>query len=304
MPLFGFFFIFRYTMTMPAITKKMPYEQIMELKKRIEPLAVSIKQPAYTYYQIKTPSLTITAYESGKVVYQGKDVSFLEEESEQKNNVAATYPQAGSDEVGTGDYFGPVVVAACIVCEEHVAALKKLGIQDSKQMNDEKIREAAPIIQDLCPNSILIVNNMKYNAIHEHTNMNAIKAKLHNQAYLNLIQKGHTLPSLCVVDQFSPKPVYYNYLKNEPKVVETLTFETKAENKYLAVACASVLARDAFLRYFDKLDEKYAFEFARGAGPAVDQCGKRFVEKYGFDALKEVAKLHFKNTEKIRNLLS
>ncbi|EOS60593.1 ribonuclease HIII [Firmicutes bacterium M10-2] len=304
MPSFGFFFIFSYTMSMASITKKMTYEQIMNLKKRIEPLAVSIKQPAYTHYQIQTPSLTITAYESGKVVYQGKDVSFLEEDNLPQNHSSALYPQAGSDEVGTGDYFGPVVVAACIVYEEHVDTLKKLEIQDSKQMNDENIRKIAPIIQKLCPNSVLIVNNMRYNCIHERLNMNAIKAKLHNQSYLNLIKKGFSLPDLCVVDQFTPKPLYYNYLKDEPEVIRTLTFETKAENKYLAVACASVLARDSFLRYFDKMNEKYAFEFSRGAGPAVDQCGKRFVEKYGFDALKHVAKLHFKNTEKIRNLRS
>ncbi|MGM9946793.1 ribonuclease HIII [Floccifex sp.] len=273
-------------------TKTMTKQEIIELKKRCQPYILKESQPSYTYYQIKTQDCTITAYTSGKVVFQGKDVSWLEEE---KTN--QIFPQAGSDEVGTGDYFGPVVVAACIV--EDDAPLKHLSIQDSKQIQDEQIRKLAPVIQSLCPYSICIVDNLKYNQVHEKHNMVDIKCRLHNQVYVNLIHKGYTLPKQIVIDQFVQKNSYYRYLKNEKEVVENIHFETKAENKYLAVACASILARNAFLEYWDKMEQKYQFHFQKGASHLVDECAKHFVQQYGKDELKKVAKLHFKNTEKI-----
>ncbi|MBO5554121.1 MAG: ribonuclease HIII, partial [Solobacterium sp.] len=144
-----------------------------------------------------------------------------------------------------------------------------------------------------------IVSPSHYNQVHTTTNMNAIKAKLHNQAYLNLAAK-HKLPSFCIVDQFAPKPMYYSYLRTEPNVVRTLHFETKAENKYPAVGAASILARNAFLEYMDKMEEYYGMKFAKGSGAPADRCATEFVERFGKEKLGEVAKLHFKNTEKLK----
>ena len=121
---------------MATITKTMTKQQIDDLRRRIEPLAKSVEQPAYTYFQIKLTDMTITAYQSGKVVYQGKDLSFMENDEKPSASSASSFPQAGSDEVGTGDYFGPVVVSACIVYEKDAAELKSLGIDDSKKMTD------------------------------------------------------------------------------------------------------------------------------------------------------------------------
>ena len=134
---------------MTTLTKKMTKEEIFNLKNRLTKFIQKESQPAYTYYQIKTSQCTITAYTSGKVVFQGADLSFLEAESKPKE--LFNQDQAGSDEVGTGDYFGPVVVAACIVPKEKRALLKSLGIQDSKQIDDAKIRKLAPQIQKECP---------------------------------------------------------------------------------------------------------------------------------------------------------
>ena len=276
----------------------MTKENIMQLRKNVEPYILKESQPAYTYYQVKTNSCSITAYTSGKVVFQGKDLSWLESE-EKEEAKGSIYPQAGSDEVGTGDYFGPVVVASCIVQKEQVKALRALGIQDSKQMDDATIRKVAPEISKLCQHSILIVSNTKYNQIHEVHNIVDIKCRLHNQAYVNLIHKGYTLPNFMIIDQFVQEKSYYRYLSKEKNVVRNIHFETKAENKYLSVACASVLARNTFLIYWDQMEEKYNFKFQKGAGKKVDLCGKEFVKKYGLEELKKVAKLHFKNTEKI-----
>ena len=201
--------------------------------------------------------------------------------------------------MGTGDYFGPVVVASCIVTKEARKKLAHLGIQDSKQVDDAKIRKLAPIIKEVCPHSILIVPNSKYNDMHDTCNMVDMKCRLHNQAYVNLVHKGYTLPKQIVIDQFVQEKSYYRYLQGFPEVIRGITFETKAENKYLAVACASILARNAFLETWDLMEEKYDFKFEKGAGSKVDVCGKKFVQKFGKEKLYQVAKLHFKNTQKI-----
>lgn len=281
---------------MATITKTMTRDEIFALKNKMKPFILSESKPQYTYYQIKCTECSITAYTSGKVVFQGKDLSWMEEEKKENSN--QMYPQAGSDEVGTGDYFGPVVVAACII-DDKVDYLKSLGIQDSKQIDDDKIRKLAPVIMENTKYSICVLPNDKYNIVHETHNMVDIKCQLHNQAYVNLVHKGYSLPKFIVIDQFVQEKSYYKYLKDTKEVIQGIHFETKAENKYLAVACASILARNAFLEYFDKLEEKYNFTFQKGAGTILDKNAKEFVKKFGFDELMNVAKLHFKNTEKL-----
>lgn len=280
---------------MATLTKNMTKEEIFQLKNRLSSFILKESTPPYTYYQIKTKECTITAYTSGKVVFQGADLSWLEPATPQKE----AQDQAGSDEVGTGDYFGPVVVASCIVTKEAREKLSHLDIQDSKQVDDIKIRKLAPLIKDVCPHSILIVPNSKYNDMHDSCNMVDMKCRLHNQAYVNLIHKGYALPKQIVIDQFVQEKSYYRYLQGFPEVIRGITFETKAENKYLAVACASILARNAFLEAWDLMEEKYDFKFEKGAGSKVDACGKEFVKKFGKEKLYQVAKLHFKNTQKI-----
>lgn len=278
---------------MATYTKTCTPEEIQAIYKQYENEIIKETKPQYTHYQIKTDTMTITAYTSGKVVYQGKDLP-------QESAPATTQmPQAGSDEVGTGDYFGPVVVCAAIVTEEDLPLIQKLGIQDSKQLTDAHIRKIAPQLMKQCPHSILVVSNEKYNQVHDEHNMVDIKSKLHNQAYVNLQKKGYVLPAFKVVDQFAGSKTYYDYLKGEPDIIRDIHFETKAENKYPAVALASVLARYAFLKEWDLMEEAYDFSFPKGAGGNVDQAGAEFVKQYGKDALRKVAKYHFKNTEKL-----
>ena len=253
--------------------------------------------PAYSKWQLRPENCVITCYNSGKVVFQGKDAEIYAAAFQKNDDVIL--PQGGSDEVGTGDYFGPVCVSAAVVDASTLDQIRALGVKDSKALTDSEIRKIAPKLKQLLPHTILIVTPAKYNSVHSTNNMNAIKAKLHNQAYINLSKKTQ-LPAFCVVDQFAEKPVYYYYLKNEPKVIRTLHFETKAENKYPAVGAASIIARSAFLEYMDEMSRFYDMKFAKGSGSAADQCAKEFVERHGKEKLGEVAKLHFKNTEKIR----
>lgn len=307
---------------MSTVIRKMEPAAIEALYKRLKPIALSEKQPNYTYWQIKTQEMTVTAYTSGKVVYQGADLSWLEDDEPEssarssssrtsssksfntsdKKPLGLTFPQAGSDEVGTGDYFGPIVVAATIVPDEETARqLEAMQVTDSKKMTDAVIRKVAPKIQEMIPHTIMVLDNPRYNQIYhkDRMNINRIKAWMHNQAYINLRNKGYTLPALKVVDQFVQPAGYYRHLAAVKEVVSDLHFETKAESHYVSVAAASVLARFAFLKYMDKLEAKYGTPIAKGGGKQATECARKFKQRFGEDELKNAVKLHFTNTTKL-----
>ncbi len=278
-------------------------KQIDDLLQRY-PMAERRRTPAYAHWQLKLSDCVITAYESGKVVFQGEGANFHASSYQNTPNqltdkiASITYPQCGSDEVGTGDYFGPVCVCAAYVDEEHANWLKKLGIQDSKAMKDDTILTIGNQLIERLPYSLLILDNQTYNRIHDQYNMVAIKSKLHNQAFVHLRHKLNELPKHIIIDQFVKKESYYRYLKQEREVIQGIHFETKAENKYMAVAAASVIARFAFLKAFAAMCEKYDFTFLKGASTKVDQNIADFVRMHGKEALYQVAKLHFANTKK------
>lgn len=274
-------------------------EQIQQLEQTWKD-AIQEKKPQYARFQMRLSDCVITCYESGKTVFQGLDAEIYASPFQAKDHLI--FPQAGSDEVGTGDYFGPVCVCAVVINEKDQALLKKEMVQDSKQLTDEQIWKIAPHLKKHLKHSLLVVPPKKYNVVHHTNNLNKIKALLHNQAYVNL-QKKEPLPEFCVVDQFTPKRQYYSYIKDETNIVSHLHFETKAENKYPSVGAASILARYAFLEYMQKMEEEYQMSFQKGAGTLVDQCALEFINRYGFERLHEVAKLHFKNTTKVKELL-
>ena len=261
--------------------------------------------PQYAKWQLKPENCVITCYTSGKTVFQGKDANvyaaaFMQGQDEIPNTATTNqYPQAGSDEVGTGDYFGPVCVCASYVTQDNVDFLIKLGVRDSKQMSDADMLKIGPLLMERIPHSLLIVPPQKYNRVHESNNLNAIKAKLHNQAYINLAKKIE-LPSFKIIDQFTPETSYYRYLKTEPQIIRGIHFETKAEDKYLSVAVGSIISRYGFLKTWEEMEKKYNMTLPKGSGDKVDIVAQAFVERYGLERLGEIAKLHFKNTEKIR----
>lgn len=253
----------------------------------------------YIKYQIKTLDCVISIYTSNKAVFQGKDAHIYAAAFINKEN-----RMAGSDEVGTGDYFGPVCVCACIVEKEDYPLLKELKVDDSKKIDDEKILNIAPILMNKLKYSLLILDNPKYNRAHDEYNLNQIKAKLHNQAYINLLHKGYDIPKACYVDQFEPKEAYFKHLYHEKEIYHDLSFETKAESKYIAVAAASIIARYAFIKSIEKMEAHYNVKLSKGASDIVDKDAYDFCLKYGFNRLNEVAKIHFKNTFKVQELLS
>lgn len=298
-------------------TKKEMEEFFKDLKRE--------KTPPYAVFQADDCDTVVTLYESGKAVFQGHDADLSsqfwiererhlnptkkvemtnssnkqkEKKEIVKNPKLYNATTIGSDEVGTGDYFGPIIVSAAYVEKENIPFLEELGIRDSKKMTDDKILEVVPLIIKKIPYNSILLSNREYNSNHGNFNMNKIKAILHNKV-LYKTKMEHPNYEYIVVDQFAEKYVYYNYLKDSNNVVRDITFLTKAEDQVLSVACASVISRYLFLKEFNKLSNELGINLPKGAGTSVDEAGKVIVQKFGREKLNEIAKLSFKNTDKI-----
>jgi len=271
------------------------------------------KEIPYVVFQAEDEDTVITMYESGKIMFQGvsADVDatmWLEMDGqsltpEPSNEELKKYyycNSVGSDEVGTGDYFGPIVVTAAYVTKEDIPFLEGLGIKDSKKVDDDTILKIAPQIVKQIKYKSIILSNKEYNEKHnKETNMNKIKAIMHNKVLFNLVTEEKPNYDYIIVDEFARENRYYGYLEGIPSIQRGITFMTKAEDKNLAVASASIISRYIFLKEFDKLCDKVHLPLPKGAGKDVDTIGEELVEKEGEQILDEVAKLNFKNTERI-----
>ena len=272
----------------------------------------------YVVFQAQEEDTVITLYESGKCMFQGTSADVdatmwgtildntKEKKEEQKKADAKYYNcnSVGSDEVGTGDYFGPIVVTACYVAKEDIPFLEKLGVGDSKKIDDEKIKKIAPEIAKKIKYRSVILSNKEYNEkYNKDINMNKIKAIMHNKVLYQLMQEEKPNIDYIIVDEFAREARYYEYLNGISTIQKNITFMTKAEDKNLAVACGSIISRYLFLKEFDKLCDSIHLPLVKGAGKDVDAIGEEVVEKYGKDKLKEIAKFNFKNTDRILHTL-
>lgn len=267
----------------------------------------------YVVFQAQDEDTVITMYESGKVMFQGasadvdatmwKEMDGQSNTPEVKKEVLDKYyycSSIGSDEVGTGDYFGPIVVTSCYVNKEHIPFLESLGIKDSKKLDDSKILKIAPEIIKKIPYKSIILTNSEYNDKYNNSyNINKIKAIMHNKVLFQMVNTINEKYDYIIVDEFAREQRYYDYIKESPNVQRGITFMTKAEDKNLAVASASIISRYIFLKEFDKLSDSLHIPLPKGAGNNVDTIGMEVVEKYGKEKLHDIAKLNFKNTERI-----
>ncbi len=264
----------------------------------------------YIDFFAKGDEYSVTIYKPNKksvinVVFQGKNAEHIAKEygyqpkeTKIEEAIKNKYPQIGSDEVGTGDFFGPVCVCAAYIEEKDLPRVVELGVTDSKKMTDEHILKIGPILIKEFKYSLLSLSNEKFNEVHESNNMNAIKAKMHNRCLLNLYEKFPN--STIYQDQFAEEKIYYSYLKEETHVLKNIIFHTKGESFFPSVALASVIARYSFLLKMKALNDKYGMEFPYGAGKNVDDFIVSFVEKYGEGELKKVAKLNWGNYKKYK----
>ena len=294
-------------------TKKLMNEFYKDMKRD--------KTPPYAVFQADTGDTIVTLYESGKAMFQGvsadieagmwesirKDKDNIDyfmdtKDTKIKKDIEVEIPSdiasVGSDEVGTGDYYGPIVVTASFVSKDNIPFLTELGVRDSKKLSDEQILKIVPKIIKKIPYKTIMLSNKEYNDNYgKDMNMNKIKAVLHNKVLTEMVKDNDY--DYIVVDQFEPEKSYYNHLSDVPDPLKGITFITKAEDKCLSVAVSSLISRYIFIKEMDKLGDKYGIFLPKGANYYVEDVGIKLVNKYGEKILHDIAKLNFSNTDRI-----
>jgi ribonuclease HIII len=275
----------------------------------------------YARFAFESDKTNIVFYESGKLVVQGKGTAefvefVLEPEILQQAKVGyetilnpeLLLPRIGVDESGKGDFFGPLSIAGVYVNESVINAWKEIGVRDSKNISsDKKIAELAEKIRTTpgCVTESIVVGNEAYNRLYSKMkSVNTLLAWGHARVIENLLGKRYQMnppPVKAISDQFAAsKSVIENALMKEGKELQ-LVQRHKAEED-IAVAAASILARDGFVKGLAKLEKDFTFKFPKGASSAVDAAAKQFVRERGAEKLLQVSKTHFRTALRAQDL--
>ena len=295
--------------------------QAASLEKYLRENDFKFRQVPYARFAAETEKTNVVFYESGKLVVQGKGTQdFVEFVLEPKilQEVKLGYetvlnpdllaPRIGVDESGKGDFFGPLCVAAVYVNETMLTGWKSAGIRDSKKIgSDRRIAELAQLIRGTpgCVFSVVPIGNAAYNRLYaKMKSVNTLLAWGHARAIENMMGTGNRMnppPVRAISDQFAhDKGVIAKALMALGRGIE-LVQRHKAEED-LAVAAASILARNEFVTRLRDLGRKYDIVFPKGAGTNVDAVAKEFVAGRGAAVLGEVAKTHFRTALRAQGL--
>ncbi len=279
------------------------------------------RQVPYARFAGEREKTNVVFYESGKLVVQGKGtqefVEFVLEPEILKQaqigyesvlNPELLLPRLGVDESGKGDFFGPLCVAGVYINAEVVKAWKDSGIRDSKMIgSDKRIRELAEKIQDTpgCVTSVVPIGNEAYNRLyHKMRSVNTMLAWGHARVIENLMGQKHRMtppPVRAISDQFAhSKETVAGALMTLGREIELI--QAHRAEADLAVAAASILARNEFVTRLGKLEKQYGLPLPKGASAVVDAAAKAFIAKHGAGELAKVAKMHFRTALRAQGL--
>src|SRR5207249_77616 len=279
------------------------------------------RQVPHARFAADKEKVKVVLYESGKLVVQGKGtqefVEFVLEPGILKQarlgyetvlNPDLLLPRLGVDESGKGDFFGPLCIAGAYVNEAVVRAWQDSGIRDSKNISsDRKIKELAEVIRKTpgCVIAVVPIGNEAYNRLYaKMKSVNTLLAWGHARVIENLMGQKHRMnppPARAISDQFaSNKETVAKALMTLGRQIE-LVQKHKAEED-LAVAAASILARNEFVTRLEGLEKQFAMQFPKGASAAVDAAAKEFLAKNSVENLPKVAKMHFRTALRAQGL--
>jgi len=297
---------------------KVDEKQIEKLHGYLDGRAWEFRDMQYAHWKAVKDKTNIVAYNSGKLTVQGQGteefVLFVLEPEILKTSgfgyeeeVAAVespeepfFPHGGVDESGKGDFFGPLVIAGVFVDEETEPVLRKLGVKDSKVIKSPKqIKAIAVKIRQAVGSkfSVVAIGPAAYNRLYgDFNNLNKLLAWGHAKVIETLLEKAPECNDV-LSDKFAAEHLIKNALQERGRGIN-MRQKTKAESD-IAVAAASILARDRFLWAMEKLSEDAGIELPKGAGAKVSQTGEKIAREQGADALENFAKLHFKTYKEI-----
>ncbi|NNG26102.1 MAG: ribonuclease HIII [Ignavibacteriaceae bacterium] len=204
----------------------------------------------------------------------------------------------GTDESGKGDFFGPLVVAGVLVDKVLIFKLIELGVRDSKTISDYNIKILASKIKSLLKNKydIIPLKPEKYNELYKKMgNVNLILGWGHAKVIENILASFEVEEAIS--DKFGNEKTILNALQQKGRKIK-LHQVTNAE-RYTAVAAASILARDAVIKWFEINSKKLKIKIPKGASKTVENSARKVVKTFGKDALPGLVKMHFKTSKRI-----
>lgn len=302
-------------------TAKLTADQASALERIIRDGTFDLREVPYARFSGVKKDLNVTFYASGKLVVQGKGTrDFVEFVLEPQVLGAAQVgyeavlqpelldPRLGVDESGKGDFFGPLCIAGVYVNADVIAFWKDKGVRDSKSISsDAVIGRLADLIVDTpgCVTSVVPVGCEAYNRMHRaNGSVNRVLAWGHARVIENLLEQRHRMvpaPVRAISDQFARDESTVSRAMMELGRGIELVQRHRAEED-IAVAAASILARNEFVRRLKKLEVDFGVRLPKGASAAVEAAGREFVARHGESLLPKVAKMHFRTSFRVLGL--
>jgi ribonuclease HIII len=297
-----------------SYTHPLTNEQATMLRSLLNELGFEFSPKQYTLFFGQKNKLSVAVYEKGpKVLIQGKGVEeFVQFELEPKilgeaklgyEEVHAPEmfePHFGVDESGKGDFFGPLVIAGVYVDRGIARKLMDAGVQDSKRItSDTRIRALADEIRKNSMGlfEVVLIGPAKYNELYEKFgNLNKLLAWGHARVIENLLGKKPDCPR-SLSDQFADARLIEQSLLRHGQKID-IQQRPRAESD-IAVAAASILAREGFINWLDREGKKLGIRLERGVSPAVKAGAEKLIKEKGPDALRQVAKVHFRTAHDV-----
>ncbi len=295
-------------------------QQLTDLQNYLQEHDFEFKSQQYAHFKAVKEKLNIVAYNSGKLTIQGggtadfvefvlepeilHEFNFNLPDELQNEGDAIDYdltPHIGVDESGKGDFFGGLVVAGVYIEESSGLELLKLGVKDSKKISDKQIVTLAQQIRNITNGKFAIVSLKPevYNQLYDKIkNLNRLLAWGHARVIENVLEKVPDCPR-ALSDKFGSDYLIKNALLEKGRQIK-LDQQVRAESD-VAVAAASILARDHFLRMMNELSESSGETLPKGANDQVKRCAAAIIEKRGVETLDKCVKKHFKTYREVVN---
>jgi ribonuclease HIII len=297
------------------MTLKVSSDKFSDFKAYLETSGYAFEERPYQQFLAKKPGIVVNLYTNGKLVFGGADLVERQRVEEYLGSLGAADVAAkqvkeyapievsgtriGTDEVGKGDYFGPLVIAGVVTSESQARQLQEIGVKDSKSLSDTTVDNLAVKVRQILGSTqfqIIVINPEKYNQLHrEMKTVNEILGWGHARAIENLLRDNPDCQT-AITDQFGDRSYIEKALMEKGKKVN-LT-QTPGGEREISVAAASVLARSEFIDRMRKMGKKYGMDFPKGSTNVIP-AAERFVQKHGDRELLNVAKIDFKITRKV-----
>lgn len=299
-----------------SYTLKLTDEQLAKLGGLLEKRGWERCEVAYARFAFRNDAakVNVTGYESRKLVVAGKGteefVSMILE-PEITGTARLGYDEvlhpdwfethAGCDESGKGDFFGPLIAATVIGSKSMIEAWRAAGAQDSKKITESRILELDKIIRNTPGVVVKLIqarDMRQYNSLMgtRFRSQNQILAFQHARALQEALAEKPAPWGL--LDQFTEDPLVQRELTKLGVTGFELRMRTKAEEDPV-VAAASIVARAEFVRQMHALSKRFGEKLQKGASAAVKIQAHEIIKRFGADALRDFAKLHFRTAYEV-----